>query len=84
MIIISGMWVGLIPMNISPLDPSLLWNHSPPLFSSLSYRNQRLLLLLIISMYIIHSLALNHINQYGLFAPTYRLTSLIHIYTITL
>ena len=28
----SGMWVGLIPMNNSPLDPSLLWNHSPPLF----------------------------------------------------
>jgi hypothetical protein len=79
------MWVGLIPMNNSPLDPSLSCGIiAPHRSSSLSYHNQQLLLLLIISMFIICNLAPATLNQYGPFAQTHRLTNLIHIYTITL
>jgi hypothetical protein len=84
MIIILRMWFGLIPMNKSPLDLSLLWNHIPPSFSSLSYRNQQFLFLLIISMYKISICPPTISINMGSLSQSYRLTSLIHMYKITL
>jgi hypothetical protein len=51
MIIILGMRVGLIPMNNSPFDPFLLWNHIPPSFF-ISFLSQPIIIYFI--DYLIH------------------------------
>ena len=85
MIIIQECGFGLIPMNNSPLDPSLLWNHISPLFFIPFIWQPTIITFINYSMLIICILSLGHIKSIRAFFPnasTHQANSHLYNYII--